>query len=315
MAGKAKRKSQQQPDEPARPGLPGRIGEWWFNMWHDAAPDAVSELRGMIDFDDDDYEDDDEDDFAAPAAATDRKAPEPEESPPPAGWPEPRLKVAQAIWGEEFTTPGGHDVVMGMITPLALNEKMSVVDIGAGLGGSTRSIARETGAWVNGYDEDAELAAAAMKLSKMGALGKRAPIETCDLNAFADVGIRDNSIHAVFSKEALFTVADKDALLETMETIMKPGGQLMMTDYMAADGMGESGAEDEAESQAIKLWSRFEPRRPHLWDVGRFRNKFESMNYEVRVAEDITEKQRGYVLHGFLEFTTALKTFKPIFPR
>jgi hypothetical protein len=39
-------------------------------MWHDAAPDAVSELRGIIDFDDDDYEDDDEDDFAAPAAMT-----------------------------------------------------------------------------------------------------------------------------------------------------------------------------------------------------------------------------------------------------
>ena len=229
---------------------------------------------------------------------------------PPKGWPEPRLKVAQAIWGEEFTKPGGLDVVKDMIRPLALNENMSVVDIGAGLGGSTRTITRETGAWVNGYDEDEELAAAAMKISKMGALAKKAPIEVCDLDAFADVGIRENSIHAVFSKDALFTVADKDTLLETMEIIMKPGGQLMMTDYMAAEGKGENGEEGQAESPAVALWSRFEPRRPRLWDVGRFRSKLESKNFEVRVAEDISEKQRGYVLQGFLGFTEALKTFK-----
>ena len=84
------------------------------------------------------------------------------------------------------------------------------------------------------------------------------------------------------AKEALFTVADKDSAFDSILSAIRPSGQFMYTDFMATG--------PELNDPAVAQWQTREPRRPHLWEMARTRNKFEAAKMEVRVTEDITEK-------------------------
>ena len=53
-----------------------------------------------------------------------------------------------------------------------LNEKMTVLDIGARLGTTARLIAKETGAWVDGIEQNDALVEEAARLSAMEGLAK-----------------------------------------------------------------------------------------------------------------------------------------------
>src|SRR4051812_18809183 len=43
----------------------------------------------------------------------------------------PETKVAQQLWGEGFTQPGGGAFILTMVKPFALNPSMTVMDFGA----------------------------------------------------------------------------------------------------------------------------------------------------------------------------------------
>jgi hypothetical protein len=58
----------------------------------------------------------------------------------PLVWPPERIALTDRLWGEGFTTPGGAEYVIDFIQLLDLSEKKSLLNVGAGLGGPTRSI-------------------------------------------------------------------------------------------------------------------------------------------------------------------------------
>jgi len=64
-------------------------------------------------------------------------------------WSATRLDVAEKLWGEGFVSPGSEDYLPTLVKPLGLNPAMSVLDLGAGLGGTTRLMAKQFGAWVS----------------------------------------------------------------------------------------------------------------------------------------------------------------------
>src|SRR5277367_2673347 len=68
-------------------------------------------------------------------------------------WSLERIKVAELIWGDGFTFPGGADHVLQMVKPMTLTSAKSMLDIGCGLGGATRAIAKTFGTWVIGMEE------------------------------------------------------------------------------------------------------------------------------------------------------------------
>jgi cyclopropane fatty-acyl-phospholipid synthase-like methyltransferase len=217
----------------------------------------------------------------------------------PDSWPESRLHIVQRIWGKDFLKPGGEQNVIDMIKPLALNGDHTVLDIGAGLGGSSRTIARETGAWVSGFEANADLAMAAMELSKMAGLTRKAPIKALSLEG-PDQKAR--SINAMFSKEALYKIEDKEAMLAAVHETLRPNAQVLLTDYVEI-GSGEISSEMEA-------WTTSERTPAHLWKLETYKEYFESRNYRVHVAEDITEKYYHDVVTGFTEFSNTIKTFR-----
>ena len=70
----------------------------------------------------------------------------------PLVWPPERIALTDRLWGEGFATPGGAEYVTDFIQLLDLSEKISLLNVGAGLGGPARVMTKEKGVWVTGLE-------------------------------------------------------------------------------------------------------------------------------------------------------------------
>ena len=165
-------------------------------------------------------------------------------------WSATRLDVAEKLWGEGFVSPGSEDYLPTLVKPLGLNPAMSVLDLGAGLGGTTRLMAKQFGAWVTGLESSPLLVKAGMERSYKLGLVRQAPIQAYDPEAFR----YPKRVDAVFAKEAFFTVIDKAGLLDNLVVVLKPRGQVLFTDYVTDPG--------GLESPALASWAAREPVEP-----------------------------------------------------
>lgn len=211
-------------------------------------------------------------------------------------WNATRIGVVEKLWGQGFTTPGGTDHVPYLVLPLGLNPAMSVLDLGVGLGGSTRTMAGKFGCWATGLEAVPILAKEAMERSVKAGLNKHAPIEPFDPENFT----YSRRVDAIVYKEGLFTVRDKDQLFDGLEVYLKPRGQLLMTDYVA---------ESEATIRALNDWASREPVEPSLWTLDRLTDAFAQRNLDLRIREDITETHKNLILGALRDLTQHLERY------
>ena len=211
-------------------------------------------------------------------------------------WETARLKLVQDLWDEGFSSPGGAEYILNMVKFFGLNPAMSVLDLGAGLGGATRTMSERFGVWVTGLEADENLAEAGMALSTKAGLAKKAPISHFDPKSFT---YKPKSIDCVFSKEFLFTVEDKPAFLREVENLMKPRGQFLFTDYV----LNMSGQD----SMALEKWRDYEPNEPHAWTAQDYKQALVDLHLEVRVMEDISRDFNKLVTHAWANFIRRLE--------
>ncbi len=213
-----------------------------------------------------------------------------------AAWSDPRLQVSEEIWGQGYLTPGGDDEVEALIRPLGLDSSMMIVDFGSGLGGTTRALHNQTGAWVSGFETSPLLAEAGAELSHLAGLQRKASIEPFDLE---DLKLRESGFNAVFSKEALYTLEDKEAIFKKLYECLRVEGQMLVTDYLAT--------KPETESEAIGKWLDSEPERPYLWSLEKTRALISDLGFEVRITEDVTPTVRKQILTAISSFTERIQ--------
>ena len=211
-------------------------------------------------------------------------------------WETIRLKLAQEVWGEGFCSPGGEEHIRNMVKFFALDPSMSVLELGAGLGGASRLMAQEFGVWVTALEANKELAEAGDALSNKAGLGKKAPIKHFDP---ANLEQKQKSIDCVFSKESFFTIDDKPEFLQRVEAAMKPRGQLLFTDYVLA---GRA-----LTSPALDRWAEFEPVTPLPWAAEDYQEALEALHLDIRIIEDHTEQFHGMVTRAWADYIEVLK--------
>jgi cyclopropane fatty-acyl-phospholipid synthase-like methyltransferase len=216
---------------------------------------------------------------------------------PTLAWETERLRVVQELWGEGFADPGGAEHILNMAKFFGLDPSMSVLDLGAGLGGASRAMSEKFGVWVSGLEANEELAEAGMAMSVMAGMGKKAAISHFDPDTFE---YKAKSIDCVFSKEFFFKIADKPAFLHTLESVMKPRGQLLFTDYVVA-----SSAE---KTVAYEKWLEFEPDPPHIWSIQDYREALATLHLDIRVAEDITDQFHATVTQSWARYIKELQS-------
>ncbi len=212
--------------------------------------------------------------------------------PPKQHWETSRVTLVQKVWGEGFVSPGGRKHILNMVKILGLDPAMSVLDLGSGLGGAARIMCGDFGVWVTGFEVDESLAEAGMGLSIKAGMGEKAPVQTFDPATFEH---KQASVDCVFSKEFLFSVADKNKFLKAVEDLLKPKGQFLFTDYMLA--------ETHLRSPVLENWIENEPLTPRPWSLEDYEVAMVGAKLDVRVAEDITTPFRAMVIKGWADYT------------
>lgn len=216
------------PAPAAKPSLRARLHAWWegYDLASGAPqPDRAKPEKGKP--------------AEAPAAKAKRTRPGEAR-----GWTPERIATAQRLFGAGCSFPGGEPFVQDFIKPLGLDETMSVVDLGAGLGTMARVIAKETGAWVDAVEPNPLLAGEAEELAKHAGLGKRAAVVKAPL---AKCGIKPHSRDAIVSREAFYLAPDKAALYAEAKRLLKPAGQLLFIDFMRKS--------PDANRAALEAWA------------------------------------------------------------
>jgi SAM-dependent methyltransferase len=206
-------------------------------------------------------------------------------------WETPRIKVLQTIWGQGFSAPGDKDFCLWLAKPCALDPTMTVAELGAGLGGFTRALHQEFGLWITGFEQDAELARAAMEYSVMAGLAKKAPISGFDPELLE---LKESSYDCIFSRGTFYGIKDKNKLLQTVEKALKPRGQLLFTDIVRTGPVNEM-------RPTYMAWQGGEPMAANPWTVQKYQTTCSERRLDLRVSEDITKQVRSNVIKALAD--------------
>ncbi|MBV9559617.1 MAG: methyltransferase domain-containing protein [Bradyrhizobium sp.] len=115
-----------------------------------------------------------------------------------------------------------------------------VVDFCAGLGGPARYLAQRHGADVTGIELALARVRGAEELTRRVGLQDKVRIIGGDVR---QVPLADASVDVVISQEALLHVPDKPRVLAEAYRILKPGGRLVFTDWVAHFPLSEADRE------------------------------------------------------------------------
>lgn len=139
------------------------------------------------------------------------------------------ISFLEALWGEGFLSPGGPEEVARLLDGVDLTGK-TVVDIGCGAGGITVSLARDYGAGkVIGLDVEAPVCTLSRKRVDEAGLADRIEIRQVEPGPMP---LPDGSVDIVFSKDSIVHIPDKEALTKDAFRVLKPGGMLVVSDWL-----------------------------------------------------------------------------------
>lgn len=135
-------------------------------------------------------------------------------------------------WGERYPvevepfSSCTHELLQQLLREVALASGATFADLGCGSGGVALWLARESESRGVGVDrKQAAIEIARRRASQLG-LDGRVEFKCAD---FADTGLADHSVDAVFSVDAFPPDPDIDAVLQECRRILRPGGRLVFT--------------------------------------------------------------------------------------
>lgn len=198
-------------------------------------------------------------------------------------WPTEPLAIAQAMWGEGFTAPGGPDYIESLVAGLGLSSQTSTLELGSGIGGGARAIAAHYGAYVTAWDLDPEKAAMGTHQAKVYDLEGKASVNVLDPTKLE---FRTDFYQGAFIREMLYTIEDKKGLLGAVSAAVKNGTEVIVTDLIAPD------------PNAAAVWAAAEGEPVFLWDQSAAMNAMAEVGIKIRSAEDETDAYIAMILRA-----------------
>lgn len=201
------------------------------------------------------------------------------------------ILMYERMFGQGFVSPGGMTTTKEFVGRLNLQKDQEVLDVGCGIGGSAFYIANTFHAHVLGMDLSANMinfALQAYELSKSSLA--QFEVSDCTKREFPP-----GRFDAVYSRETILHIKDKKALFKKILSWLKPGGQLLVTDYCCSPG---------EHSEQFKQY--LEQRQYHLIDVESYGKLLQEVGFEEVTAENRTT-QFGQIIENELQNFEKLK--------
>lgn len=140
-----------------------------------------------------------------------------------------RLTPADLAPIDEFHIRG-RAATLELARSAGLDSTKKVLDVGSGLGGSSRCLAREFGCQVTGIDLTGEYCRVAEMLSERAGLSTH--VEFLQGDAL-ELPFADATFDVVWTEHAAMNIPDKARLYGEMHRVLKPGGTLAIYDILA----------------------------------------------------------------------------------
>ena len=133
---------------------------------------------------------------------------------------------------DEFHTRG-RAATMDLARLLALTGTERVLDIGSGIGGPSRYLAKTFGCHVTGIDLTPEFVHAARLLAGLTGLSEK--VDYREGNALA-LPFDDASFDVAWSQNVVMNIADRPKLYAEIHRVLKPAGRYAFSDIVAGSG-------------------------------------------------------------------------------
>jgi SAM-dependent methyltransferase len=175
----------------------------------------------------------------------------------------------------------GRMATLELARAAGLDAAKHVLDVGSGVGGTSRCLAKEFGCRVTGIDlTDEYCRAAALLTAKTGL----AHLVDCRQGDATDLPFDDGAFDVVWTEHVAMNIPDKTRLYKEMHRVLKPGGTLAIYDVLA----GPSG-----EVLFPVPWART-PDTSFLVQPGELRRLVEDAGFTISDWSDTTEAARAW---------------------
>ncbi|MDD2737238.1 MAG: methyltransferase domain-containing protein [Desulfuromonadaceae bacterium] len=175
----------------------------------------------------------------------------------------------------------GRKATIDLARDLGLDKNMQILDVGCGLGGAARYLAKEYGCRVTGLDLSADFCRVAADLT--GRLGLDDLVSFQQGNA-VNIPFSDASFDIVWTQHTAMNIRDKSVFYQEIWRVLKPGGRLALYDILAGPG---------GEVYFPVPWAR-EPSISFLQTAKQLLKRLTDTGFEMQVWRDVTESGRSW---------------------
>ncbi len=180
--------------------------------------------------------------------------------------------------------------VVNWLRDAGIGRRSRVLDLGCGKGAVSVSLARRLGCGVVGVDAFEPFVDAAREAARKARVSERSEFHAQDLRAFARGASRASS--RKFDAVVVLNVLPAERALPLAQSLVKPGGVVVVDDAVALERARTSGVRTAAEIRAIiaHLGARLE--REHIMTPAEYERLEKSLQRAIAVAARRVRRER-----------------------